>query len=153
MAVIERHLATGNVGKGLVRGMGLKRGAIASTVAHDHHNIVVVGVDDQSMMTAVRAIAATQGGMAAAEGETILAQLPLPIAGLMSNQPIEKVRDQMAEIIRAAHQLGSTLHDPFMAMSFLALPVIPALKLTDYGLVDVDKFQTVPLFIDGSNAG
>lgn len=153
MAVIERHLATGNVGKGLVRGIGLKRGAIASTVAHDHHNIVVVGVDDQSMMTAVRTIAATQGGMAAAEGETILAQLPLPIAGLMSNQPIEKVRDQMAEIIRAAHQLGSTLHDPFMAMSFLALPVIPALKLTDYGLVDVDKFQIVPLFVDGRNAG
>jgi adenine deaminase len=153
MAVIERHLATGNVGKGLVRGIGLKRGAIASTVAHDHHNIVVVGVDDQSMMTAVRTIAATQGGMAAAEGETILAQLPLPIAGLMSNQPIEKVRDQMAEIIRAAHGLGSTLHDPFMAMSFLALPVIPALKLTDYGLVDVDKFQIVPLFVDGRNAG
>lgn len=147
MAVIERHLATGNVGKGLVQGIGLKQGAIASTVAHDHHNIVVIGVDDQSMMTAARAIAQTRGGMAAANGDAVLAQLPLPIAGLMSDQPIETVRDQMDELLRAAHQLGSSLHDPFMAMSFLALPVIPSLKLTDHGLVDVEKFQLVPLFI------
>jgi adenine deaminase len=147
MAVIERHLATGNVGHGLVRGLGLKRGAIASTVAHDHHNIVVVGVDDQSMMTAARAVAETKGGMSAADGNTVLAQLPLSIAGLMSDQPIERVRDQMDDLLRAAHQLGSPLHDPFMAMSFLALPVIPSLKLTDHGLVDVDKFQLVPLFI------
>lgn len=147
MAVIERHLATGRVGKGLVRGLGLKRGAIASTVAHDHHNIVVIGVDDRSMLAAARAVAQTKGGMAAADGDTILAQLPLPIAGLMSNQPIERVRDQMDELLRAAYQLGSPLHDPFMAMSFLALPVIPSLKLTDHGLVDVDQFQLVPLFI------
>ena len=147
MAVIERHLATGNVGKGLVRGMGLKRGAIASTVAHDHHNIVVIGVDDQSMLTAAHAVANTRGGMAAVDGDTILSQLPLPIAGLMSDQPIEKVRSQMDELLATAHQLGSPLHDPFMAMSFLALPVIPSLKLTDYGLVDVDKFQPVSLFV------
>lgn len=147
MAVIERHLATGKVGKGLVQGIGLKQGAIASTVAHDHHNIVVIGVDDQSMMTAARAIAQTRGGMSAANGNKVLAQLPLPIAGLMSDQPIETVRDQMDELLRAAHQLGSSLHDPFMAMSFLALPVIPSLKLTDHGLVDVEKFQLVPLFI------
>lgn len=147
MAVIERHLATGNVGKGLVRGLGLKHGAIASTVAHDHHNIVVIGMDDESMMTAARATAKTRGGMAAANGDTVLAQLPLSIAGLMSNQPIERVRDQMEELLRAAHQLGSPLHDPFMAMSFLALPVIPSLKLTDHGLVDVDKFELVSLFV------
>jgi adenine deaminase len=147
MAVIERHLATGRVGKGLVRGLGLRQGAIASTIAHDHHNLVVIGVDDQSMLTAARALAETQGGMAAAVGNTVLARLPLPIAGLMSNQPIEQVRDQMDEMIRAAHQLGSPLHDPFMAMSFLALPVIPSLKLTDHGLVDVDKFQLVSLFV------
>ncbi len=147
MAVIERHMATGKVGKGLVHGLGLQHGAIASTVAHDHHNLVVIGVDDQSMLTAVHALAETQGGMAAAAGDTVLAQLPLPIAGLMSDQPIERVRDQMAEMLRAAHQLGSPLHDPFMAMSFLALPVIPALKLTDHGLVDVDKFQLVSLFV------
>ena len=148
MAVIERHLATGKVGKGLVRGMGLKRGAIASTVAHDHHNIVVIGVDDQSMLTAVHAVARTKGGMAAVDGDTILSQLPLPIAGLMSDQPIEHVRDQMDDLLRTAHQLGSPLHDPFMAMSFLALPVIPSLKLTDHGLVDVDKFQLVSLFVE-----
>ena len=147
MVVIERHLATGNVGKGLVRGLGLKRGAIASTVAHDHHNIVVIGMDDQSMMTAARATAETQGGMAAVDGDTVLAQLPLSIAGLMSDQPIEKVSEQMENLLKAAHQLGSPLHDPFMAMSFLALPVIPSLKLTDHGLVDVDKFQLVSLFV------
>lgn len=147
MAVIERHLATGRVGKGLVRGLGLQRGAIASTIAHDHHNLVVIGVDDQSMLTAARALVESQGGMAAAAGDTVLAHLPLPIAGLMSDQPIEWVRDQMAEMLRAAHQLGSSLHDPFMAMSFLALPVIPSLKLTDHGLVDVDKFQLVSLFV------
>jgi adenine deaminase len=147
MAVIERHLATGNVGKGLVRGIGLKRGAIASTVAHDHHNIVVIGADDQSMLMAIQAVAHTKGGMVAVDGNDILSELPLPIAGLMSDQPIEKVRDQMDELLRAAHQLGSQLHDPFMAMSFLALPVIPSLKLTDHGLVDVDKFELVSLFV------
>ncbi len=147
IAVIERHLATGRMGKGLVHGFGLKQGAIASTVAHDHHNIVVVGVDDRSMLMAVHAVAEMKGGMAAVDGQTILAQLPLPIAGLMSDQPIEWVRDQMAALLRAAHQLGSPLHDPFMAMSFQALPVIPSLKLTDHGLVDVDKFELVSLFV------
>jgi adenine deaminase len=147
MAVIERHLATGNIGRGLVRGIGLKQGAIASTIAHDHHNIVVIGADDQSMHMAIQAVAQTKGGMAAAQGNTILSQLPLPIAGLMSDQPIETVRDKMDELLRAAHLLGSELHDPFMAMSFLALPVIPSLKLTDHGLVDVDKFELVSLFV------
>jgi adenine deaminase len=146
LAVIERHLATGNVGLGFVKGLGLKKGAIASTVAHDHHNIVVAGADDESMFSAVQAIAATRGGMAAAYGDTVLAQLPLPIAGLMSDQPIETVRRQMDEVLAAARQLGSPLHSPFMALGFLALPVIPSLKLTDQGLVDVDKFQLVSLF-------
>lgn len=148
IAVIERHLATGNVGIGFVKGIGLKRGAIVSTIAHDSHNIIVIGMDDQSMITAVRAVAEMKGGMAAVDGDEVLARLPLPIAGLMSDQPIEKVRDMMEELLRAVHQLGSTLHDPFMAMSFLALPVIPALKITDKGLVDVAKFQVVPLFAD-----
>jgi adenine deaminase len=146
IAVIERHLATGNVGLGFVKGFGLQKGAVASTVAHDHHNIVVAGADDESMFAAVQAIAATRGGMAAAYDDTVLAQLPLPIAGLMSDQPIEAVRRQMDEVLAAARQLGSPLHDPFMALSFLALPVIPSLKLTDQGLVDVDKFQLVSLF-------
>jgi adenine deaminase len=146
MAVIERHLATGRVGLGFVRGMGLREGAVASSVAHDHHNLVVTGVDDESMMTAVQATVATQGGMTVASGNTVLAQLPLPIAGLMSDQPFETVRCQMDEVLAAARKLGSSLHDPFMTLSFLALPVIPALKLTDHGLVDVNRNELVPLF-------
>ena len=148
MAVVERHLATGNVGLGFVKGLGLQKGAIASTVAHDHHNIVVAGADDKSMFIAIQAIVATRGGMAVACGDTVLAQLPLPIAGLMSDQPIETVRRQMDELLDAARQLGSPLHNPFMALSFLSLPVIPSLKLTDRGLVDVDRFQLVSLFAD-----
>jgi adenine deaminase len=148
MAVVERHLATGNVGLGFVKGLGLHKGAIASTVAHDHHNIVVAGADDKSMFMAMQAVVATRGGMAVASGDTVLAQLPLPIAGLMSDQPIETVRRQMDELLAAARQLGSSLHDPFMALSFLSLPVIPSLKLTDRGLVDVDRFQLVSLFAD-----
>ncbi|MFQ5611255.1 MAG: adenine deaminase [Anaerolineae bacterium] len=147
MAILERHLATGNVGKGFVKGLGLQRGAIASTVAHDHHNIIVAGAEDESMHTAVQALTDMRGGMAVAYGDQVLAQLPLPIAGLMSDQPIETVRRQMDDILAAAHQLGSGLHDPFMALSFLGLPVIPSLKLTDRGLVDVDKFELVPLFV------
>jgi adenine deaminase len=148
MAVIERHRATGNVGLGFVRGLGLKSGAIASTFANDHHNIVVIGADDQSMFTAVRAVAATHGGMCVARGDSVLAQVPLPIAGLMSDQPIEVVRRQMDNIIATARQLGTSLNDPFMTMSFLALPVIPSLKLTDQGLVDVDRFELVSLFVN-----
>lgn len=147
MAVIERHLATGKIGKGFVRGLGIKRGAIASTVAHDHHNLVIAGADDRSMHTAARAVAQTRGGMAIAQGEYILAQLPLPIAGLMSNEPIEIVRQQMDSLLDTAQELGSPLHDPFMLLSFLALPVIPSLKLTDFGLVDVDQFKLIPLFV------
>ncbi|MEZ4768685.1 MAG: adenine deaminase [Caldilineales bacterium] len=148
MAVIERHHATGNVGKGFIKNIGLKRGALASSVAHDHHNIVVVGADDASMMTAARAVAAMGGGLAAAEGDHVLAGLSLPVAGLMCEEPIEQVRAEFDEVLAAAHVLGSTLHDPFMAMSFSALEVIPHLKLTDVGLVDVDRFEVVPLFVE-----
>ncbi|MES1211429.1 MAG: adenine deaminase C-terminal domain-containing protein, partial [Acidobacteriota bacterium] len=124
-----------------------QRGAIASTVAHDHHNLVVIGVDDRSMRTAALAVASTGGGLAVAEGETVLALLPLPLAGLMSDRPIEEVRDGMQTLLAAAHSLGAHLRDPFMAMSFLALEVIPSLKLTDLGLVDVERFAVVPLFV------
>jgi len=147
MAVIERHHAGGNVGKGFIRNIGLHRGALASSVAHDHHNIVVVGADDASMMTAARAVADLGGGLAVADGDAVLAQLALPIAGLMSDQPIEQIRRDFDAVLAAAHQLGSSLHDPFMAMSFMALEVIPHLKLTDQGLVDVDRFERVELFV------
>ncbi len=148
LAVVERHGRTGNVGKAFVRGLGLKHGALAGTVAHDHHNLVVAGVDDTSMMTAARAVAEEGGGLAVAVGRQLQALLPLPIAGLMSDQPIEDVRGEMYNLLTAAHSLGSQLHDPFMAMSFLGLEVIPSLKLTDRGLVDVDRFEIVPLFME-----
>jgi adenine deaminase len=146
IAVIERHHASGRVGLGFVKGMGLTRGAIASTIAHDHHNLIVIGADDESMATAARAVARAGGGQAVAGGERILSLLPLPIAGLMSDEPVEQVRDRMTALIACARALGSTLHDPFMVMSFLGLEVIPALKLTDLGLVDVNARHVVPLF-------
>lgn len=147
MAVIERHRASGAVGKGFVRGLGLARGALASSIAHDHHNLVVVGADDTSMMTAAHRAFQLGGGMVVAEGEEIKAELPLPIAGLMVDRPVREVRVQLDQTLAAARELGTTLHDPFMAMSFLALEVIPSLKLTDQGLVDVDRFELVPLWV------
>ena len=147
MVVIERHMYSGQVGKGFVSGIGLKRGALASSVAHDHHNIVAIGVDDASILAAARRVARLGGGMAVAVGEQIVAEVPLPLAGLMSLEPAETVRQQVDRAITAAHELGSPLHDPFMAMSFLALEVIPSLKLTDQGLVDVDRFEITPLWV------
>ncbi|MBI4786082.1 MAG: adenine deaminase, partial [Chloroflexi bacterium] len=148
VAVIERHQATGNVGLGFVRGLKLKRGAIGSSVAHDSHNIIVAGTNDDDLMTAARAIAAMQGGLVAVADGQVLARVPLPIAGLMSDQPIERVRETMDDLVESARELGTDLHAPFMALAFLALPVIPELKLTDRGLVDVNKFDFVPVFAD-----
>jgi len=147
MAVIERHHATGNVGTGFVKGLGLSRGAIAGTVAHDHHNLVVIGCDDESMRTAVEAVAEAGGGQAAAEKDRVLARVALPIAGLMSSRPASAVGDDVRSLKRAAKSLGSPAPDPFTTMSFLALEVVPFLKLTDLGLVDVEKFEIVPLFV------
>jgi len=148
VAVIERHQATGNVGLGFVRGLKLKRGAIGSSVAHDSHNIIVAGTNDDDLMTAARAIAAMQGGLVAVADGEVLARVPLPIAGLMSDQPLERVREQLDDLAAVTRELGADLHAPFMAMAFLALPVIPELKLTDRGLVDVNKFDFVPVFAD-----
>jgi adenine deaminase len=147
MAVIERHSGTGNVGLGFVQGFGLRRGAIAGTVAHDHHNLVAIGADDASMFTAARAVVASGGGLAVAAGDTLLATLPLPVGGLMSDRPVKEVAAAYDGVIAGARELGSTLADPFMAMSFMALEVIPALKLTDLGLVDVEQFRIVDLFL------
>ena len=146
MAVVERHHCTGNVGLGLVTGAGLKRGAIASSVAHDSHNIVAIGVDDDEIRAAVAAIARMGGGQVVIADGEMQAACPLPIAGLMSDRPLEEVSRQVETLASAAHALGCTLADPLMTMSFLALPVIPALKLTDKGLVDVNRFDFVPLF-------
>jgi adenine deaminase len=147
MAVIERHRGSGNVGLGFIHGIGLQRGAIAGTVAHDHHNLVVIGCDDESMMTAVRAVAEMCGGLVATRGQNAIAFLPLPVAGLMSDRPIAEVRDAYVHLLAVARELGSPLHDPFMAMSFMGLEVIPKLKLTDQGLVDVEAFKKVDLFV------
>ena len=148
MAVIERHHGSGALGLGFIRGVGLSRGAIAGTVAHDHHNLVVIGADDLSMRTAALAVAEAGGGQAVAVGGEVLSLLPLPIAGLMSDRPIEEVARGARELRDAARQLGSRLREPFMALSFFALEVIPALKLTDQGLVDVERFRVVGLFTD-----
>ncbi len=146
-AMVERHRASGNIGLGFIKGFGLRRGAIAGTVAHDHHNLAVIGVDDGSMKTAVAAIAAMGGGLALADGETVLARLPLPVAGLLSELPIEDVREQYDRMIEAARDLGNQMSDPFMAMSFMGLEVIHKLKLTDLGLVDVEQFALLDLFV------
>ena len=146
MAVVERHRNTGNVGLGFVKGFGLRQGAIASSVAHDSHNIVVVGADDADMRAAVEAVAEMGGGQVVVADGQVKARLPLPIAGLMSDQPLEEVRDRLEALTAAARELGCVLPDPLMTMSFLALPVIPTLKLTDKGLVDVEQFAIVPLF-------
>jgi adenine deaminase len=148
LVVIERHRGTGNVGLGFVHGLGLKHGALAGSVGHDAHNLTIAGCDDTSMMTAARAVGDLGGGLVAAAGEEVLGAVPLPIAGLMSDQPVEIVRQQMERLVGIARDLGSPLHDPFMALGFLALEVIPALKLTDQGLVDVDKFDFVSLWVE-----
>ena len=147
IAVVERHLASDNIGHGLVRGFGLKKGAIASSVAHDSHNIVVVGTSSEDMMAAVVEISKMRGGLSVVRDGKLLAGLPLPVAGLMSEGTLSEVVAGLKKVVRAAKRLGSTIDDPFMAMSFLALPVIPALKLTDKGLVDVEAFELTSLFV------
>lgn len=147
MAVLYRHSPDGPMGLGFLKGFGLQRGAIAGTVAHDHHNLVVIGADDVSMRSALKAISLMGGGLAVTEGDKVLAALPLEVGGLMSLSPIEQVADEYRACVSAARSLGSTLADPFMAMSFMALEVIPSLKLTADGLVDVEQFKHVSLFV------
>ena len=147
IAVVERHQGTGNVGKGFVKGLGLQKGAIASSVAHDSHNIILAGVSDADMMTALTHVVNMKGGLTVVSEGKILADLELPIAGLMSMRSLVEVREALDHLIAAARTLGTTLHDPFMTLSFLALPVIPELKITDKGLVDVTAFKPVGLFV------
>jgi adenine deaminase len=145
LAVVERHRGTGNVGVGLVRGFGLRRGALASSYAHDSHNIVVVGANDEDMYRAAVQVASLQGGLVAAADGQVLASLPLPVAGLMSPRPIDEVVRDFDAIEEAARSLGATVPAPFAVLSFLALPVIPTLRLTDRGLVDAETSQFVDL--------
>ncbi|MCC5971877.1 MAG: adenine deaminase [Pararhodobacter sp.] len=143
ISVIERHGKNGNIANGFVRGFTLKRGAIASTVCHDHHNIAVVGVDYADMALAAARLAEIEGGFVVVDGGKVLAELALPVAGLMSLEPFEAVRDALVTLREAARGLGVTLEEPFLQLAFLALPVIPHLKITDHGLVDVDRFEVI----------
>ena len=141
--VVERHKATGNIGLGLVTGFGLKRGALASSIAHDSHNIVAVGTNDEDIFTAVKEIERLNGGLVVAADGRVLASLALPIAGLLSDEPLEVVVDKLEKLEQLAKDLGTVLSSPFATLSFLALPVIPELRLTDLGLVDVNAFKLI----------
>lgn len=147
IAVVERHLATGRVGLGFVTGSGLQRGALASSVAHDAHNLVVVGMSDEDMVSAVERLAELGGGIVSVDAGRVLAECPLPIAGLLSDAPLTDVIAQSRACNDAAHELGWSGATPFLTLAFLALSVIPHLKITDRGLVDVDRFEIVPLAV------
>ncbi len=144
IAVIERHGRNGNTATGFVRGFGLRAGAIASTVCHDHHNIAVVGMDYDDMALAARRLTQIEGGFVVVRAGRILAELSLPVAGLMSLLSFEEVKEALVDLRAAARSLGVTLEEPFLQLAFLALPVIPALKITDRGMVDVLKFEIIP---------
>ena len=151
LAVVERYTGRAGTGIGFVRGFGLKRGALASSVAHDSHNLIAVGADDASMKRAIRTVARMGGGLAVVdEAAGTIHRLPLPVAGLMSTAPVAEVSEGLDRLVRAAKDLGCRLADPFGTLSFLALPVIPELKLTDQGLVDGTRFVRVPLFLEGT---
>jgi adenine deaminase len=143
IAVIERHGINGNIATGFVRGFGLQRGAIASTVCHDHHNIAVVGIDYADMALAANRLGEIEGGFVVTGGGKVLAELALPVAGLMSLEPFEVVHQSLVALRRAARGLGVTLNEPFLQLAFLCLPVIPHLKITDRGMVDVDRFALI----------
>ncbi len=141
LVVVERHKATGNIGLGLVKGVGLKRGALASSIAHDSHNIIAVGVEDNDIFIAIKEVERLEGGLVIAADGKILDALSLPIAGLLSEEPLETVVNKLEKLEKTAADLGTKLASPFATLSFLALPVIPELRLTDMGLVDVIEFK------------
>ena len=148
LVVVERHRRTGNIGLGLVRGFGLRAGAMATSVAHDSHNVIGVGVDDDDLLCALQEVGRLQGGMAVCQGGRVLSSLALPIAGLMTSAPLSQVISDVEALHRSTRALGTSLARPFMALSFLALPVIPELRLTDRGLVDVNRSCFVSLNVE-----
>jgi len=147
ISVIERHHATGRITNGFVKGFGLRQGALASTIAHDSHNLIVIGATDQEMMFATEKIVNMNGGLVVVKNKNVLASLPLPIAGLISFAKLKELSDELNKLLQATQELGCTINNPFMAMSFLALPVIPELKITDKGLVDVNRFKFVSFWV------
>jgi adenine deaminase len=147
LVVVERHRGTGNIGIGLVTGFGLRAGAIATSVAHDSHNVVGVGVDDDDLLCALQEVGRLQGGLVVCQGGHVVGSLALPIAGLMTSAPLSQVLSDVELLHRTTQTLGTSLARPFMALSFLALPVIPELRLTDRGLVDVNRSCFVSLCV------
>jgi adenine deaminase len=148
IAVLERHHASGRIGLGFATNIGLQSGAFASTVAHDAHNVVVLGVDDADMAACACRLAEIGGGIVIADGGRVVEELPLPVAGLMSDQPLAQVHERLTSMERRLRGMGVVMTAPFMTLSFLALSVIPELKITDRGLVDVAHFQLVPLGLE-----
>lgn len=148
IVVIERHKATGRIGKAFVRGFGLKQGAIGSTVAHDSHNIVIVGTNDADMFAAFQQIKKLKGGLVVINNGKLVAQLPLPVGGLLSAKSFEETAADLKNLKQKVKTLGGTHDSPFMILSFLCLSAIPKLKVTDLGLIDVEKFKITSLFAD-----
>jgi adenine deaminase len=144
---VERHNRSGQIGLGFVRGFHFKAGAVASTIAHDSHNLLIVGTNDADIAFAGNTLAEAGGGMVAVRDGEVLALVPLPIAGLMSQEPVEVVNEQVQSLARAWRELGCDLESPFMTMSILALPVIPELRVTNRGLVDTVEFCLVDLVV------
>ena len=144
IAVLERHHGTGHVGLGLLRGYGLKNGAAATTVAHDSHNLIVIGTSPRDMLVAAKELVRVQGGYTLVHNGEVVGTVPLNICGLMSSAPTEDLIMSLDEIAEKAHAQGVPANiDPFISLSFMALPVIPRLKITDMGMFDVDKFEFV----------
>jgi len=152
LAVVERHHGTGRIGLGMVNGFGLKRGAMGTSVSHDSHNIIALGENDEDLTLAVQTICDMGGGMAVTKGGKVVAKTPLAVGGLMSTAPMDRLTTELDELYRAAAALPCKLDDPFATLSFLALPVVPELKLTDFGLVDVPRFSVVPFFVEDERA-
>jgi adenine deaminase len=148
IAVFERHKASGNVGLGFVKGLGLKDGAVASTVGHDSHNLTLAGANDRDMLAAAKVLVDSEGGMAVVREGKVLAHVPLPIAGLMSDKSVEVVSNQVVELKRAWTDLGSTLPSPHITLAFTTLSVIPELRITDKGLLDTVHFKFVSPLIE-----
>lgn len=146
ICVVERHRASGNIGKGFVKGFGIKEGAIASTVAHDSHNMIIIGTNDKDMLLAQKELVKSQGGKVVIKNGEVLAKLPLPVAGLMSDKDINYVTEQSEALNKAAKEIGCVVDDPFMTMGFLSLPVIPEIKITDKGIFSTKGFNFIDIF-------
>ncbi len=146
ICVVERHRASGNIGKGFVKGFGIKEGAIASTVAHDSHNMIIIGTNDKDMLLAQKELVKSQGGKVVIKNGEVLAKLPLPVAGLMSDKDINYVTEQSEALNKAAKEIGCVVDDPFMTMGFLSLPVIPEIKITDKGIFSTNGFKFIDIF-------